>query len=169
MSTFGVWDQAAHQHFFGVSASRKKSFISRLPILLPAFAIACFCAYCRFMCQKITLTGTKSPPSHNTYTLWEKITVHRRPNSAIAFLVSIFSAWTLNTNMARSSWMASLTTVLDAALEQLMLDHNSRSATVRGHIESINILFKLCNFDHPANLSDHTNMCTKIFVARGKE
>ena len=31
--------KAAHQHFFGVSVSRKKSFISRLPILLPAFAI----------------------------------------------------------------------------------------------------------------------------------
>ena len=47
-----------------------------------------------------------------------------------------------------------------------MLDHNSQSATVRGHVESINILFKFRNFDPPANLSDHTNMCTKIFVAR---
>ena len=50
-----------------------------------------------------------------------------------------------------------------------MLDHNSRSATVRGYVESINTLFKLCNFDPPANLLDRTNMCTKIIVAREKE
>ena len=50
-----------------------------------------------------------------------------------------------------------------------MHDHNSRSATVRGYVKSINILFKLCNFDPPANLSDCTNMCTKIIVAREKE
>jgi hypothetical protein len=54
-------------------------------------------------------------------------------------------------------------------MEQLMLDHNSRSAMVRGYIESINTLFKLCNFDPPADLSDCTNMCTKIIVAREKE
>ena len=53
--------------------------------------------------------------------------------------------------------------------EQLMLDHNSRSATVRGYVKSINTLFKLCNFDPPADLSDRTNMCTKIIVAREKE
>jgi hypothetical protein len=53
--------------------------------------------------------------------------------------------------------------------EQLMLDHNSRSATVRGYVESINTLFKLRNFDPPADLSDRTNMCTKIIVAREKE
>ncbi len=50
-----------------------------------------------------------------------------------------------------------------------MLDHNSRSATVRGYVESINTLFKLQNFDPPADLSDRTNMCTKIIVAREKE
>ena len=54
-------------------------------------------------------------------------------------------------------------------MEQLMLDHNSRSATVRGYVESINILFKLRDFDTPADLSDRTNMCTKIIAAREKE
>ena len=53
--------------------------------------------------------------------------------------------------------------------EQLMLNHNSRSATVRGYVESINTLFKLRNFNPPADLSDRTNMCTKIIVAREKE
>ncbi len=53
--------------------------------------------------------------------------------------------------------------------EQLMLDHNSQSAMVRWYIESINTLFKLLNFDPPANLSDRTSMCTKIIVAREKE
>ena len=50
-----------------------------------------------------------------------------------------------------------------------MLDHNSRSATVRGYVKSANILFKLRDFDPPADLSDRTNMCTKIIVAREKE
>ena len=54
-------------------------------------------------------------------------------------------------------------------MEQLMLDHNSRSATVRGYVESVNILFKLGDFDPPADLLDCTNMCTKIIVAREKE
>ena len=54
-------------------------------------------------------------------------------------------------------------------MEQLMLDHNSWPATVRGYAESINILFKLRDFDPPADLSDRTNMCTKIIVAREKE
>ena len=50
-----------------------------------------------------------------------------------------------------------------------MLNHNSWSATVRGYVKSINILFKLRNFDPPADLSDRTNMCTKIIAVREKE
>ena len=59
--------------------------------------------------------------------------------------------------------------VIACFIEQLMLDHNSRSATVRGYVESINTLFKLRSFDPPADLSDRTNMCTKIIIAREKE
>ena len=40
---------------------------------------------------------------------------------------------------------------------------------VHGYVESVNILFKLRDFDPPANLLDCTNMCTKIIVAREKE
>ena len=54
-------------------------------------------------------------------------------------------------------------------MEQLMLDHNSWSATVRRYVESINTIFKLRNFNPPADLSGRTNMCTKIVVAREKE
>ena len=54
-------------------------------------------------------------------------------------------------------------------MEQLLLDHNSRSATVRGYVKSINTLFKLRNVDPPPNLSDRKNVCTKITVAREKE
>jgi hypothetical protein len=50
-----------------------------------------------------------------------------------------------------------------------MLDNNSRSAAVCGYAEAINSLFKLQNFDPPADLSDRTNMCTKIIIAGGKE
>jgi hypothetical protein len=54
-------------------------------------------------------------------------------------------------------------------MEQLMLDHNSRSATVRGYVKAIKILFKLRNFEPPADLSARTNMCTRIIIAREKE
>jgi hypothetical protein len=50
-----------------------------------------------------------------------------------------------------------------------MLDHNSRSATVRGYVEAINTLFRLRQFDIPADLSDRTNICFKIIHAREKE
>ena len=59
--------------------------------------------------------------------------------------------------------------VVACFMEQLMLDHNSRSATVRGYVEAINILFKLWNFKPTADFSDRTNMCTQIIIAREKE
>jgi len=54
-------------------------------------------------------------------------------------------------------------------IEQLMSGHNSRSATVRGYVEAINTLFRLRQFDIPADLSDRTNMCFKIINARERE
>ncbi len=54
-------------------------------------------------------------------------------------------------------------------MEQLMLNHNSRTATVCGYVEAINILLKLWNFKPPADLSDRTNMCAQIIIAREKE
>ncbi len=59
--------------------------------------------------------------------------------------------------------------IIACFIKQLMLNHNSWSATVRGYVKSINILFKLRNFDPPADLSDRTNMCTKIIAVREKE
>lgn len=50
-----------------------------------------------------------------------------------------------------------------------MIDHNSRSATVRGYTDAINTLFRLRNFDVPADLTDRSNMCYKIILAREKE
>jgi hypothetical protein len=50
-----------------------------------------------------------------------------------------------------------------------MLDQNSRSATVRGYVESINTLFRLQDLPIPDDLSDHNNMCTKIILVRDKE
>jgi hypothetical protein len=54
-------------------------------------------------------------------------------------------------------------------VEQLMMDHNSRSATVRGYVEAINTLFRLRHLDPPADLSDRSNMCYKIIGARERE
>ena len=54
-------------------------------------------------------------------------------------------------------------------IERLMMDHNSRSATVCGYAESVNTLFRLRSLPAPADLSDRTNMCTRIILAREKE
>jgi hypothetical protein len=54
-------------------------------------------------------------------------------------------------------------------IEQLIFDHNSFSATVHGYVEAINTLFWLCQFDIPADLSDQSNMCSKIILARKRE
>jgi hypothetical protein len=44
-------------------------------------------------------------------------------------------------------------------IKNLMLDHNSCSATVRGYAKSINMFFRLCNFPIPADFLDR-----KIFA-----
>ena len=54
-------------------------------------------------------------------------------------------------------------------MEKLILDDNSRSATIHGHIDGINKFFQLRNFKPPADLSDQTNMCARILFAREKE
>jgi len=59
--------------------------------------------------------------------------------------------------------------VVACFMEKLILDDNSRSATLRGHIDAINKLFQLHNFKPPADLSDWTNMCARILIAREKE
>ena len=59
--------------------------------------------------------------------------------------------------------------VVACFMEKLILDDNSRSATLRGHIDAINKLFQLRNFKPPADLSDRTNMCARILFAREKE
>jgi hypothetical protein len=59
--------------------------------------------------------------------------------------------------------------VVACFMEKLILDDNSRSATLRGHIDAINKLFELRNFKPPADLSDRTNMCARILFAREKE
>ncbi len=59
--------------------------------------------------------------------------------------------------------------IIACFIERLMLDHNSRSKTVGGYVESINSLFRLCNLSIPANLSNRKNMCAKIITAREKE
>ena len=59
--------------------------------------------------------------------------------------------------------------IIACFIKQLMIDHNSQSATVRGYVESINTLFKLCKFDTPADLTNHAIICSKIILAREKE
>jgi hypothetical protein len=59
--------------------------------------------------------------------------------------------------------------IIACFIEKLMLDHNSQSKTVRGYVESINSLFRLCNLPIPANLSNRMNTCAKTITAQEKE
>ncbi len=54
-------------------------------------------------------------------------------------------------------------------IKQLMIDHSSCSATVWGYIDAINTLFRFWNFNAPADLMDHLNMCYKIVLAQERE
>ncbi len=54
-------------------------------------------------------------------------------------------------------------------IKNLMLDHNSHSATVRGYAESINMLSCLQNFPIPADFLDRNNICTTLISGREKE
>ncbi len=54
-------------------------------------------------------------------------------------------------------------------IENLMLDCNSRSATVQGYAQSINKLFEFRDFPIPANTSDKENMISKLIHMRERE
>jgi hypothetical protein len=52
--------------------------------------------------------------------------------------------------------------IISCFVENLMLDTNCCSKTVKGYVESINTLFKLRGFAIPIDLSDKKNMCTRL-------
>jgi hypothetical protein len=54
-------------------------------------------------------------------------------------------------------------------IKNLMLNHNSRSAMVRGYAKSINMLICLQNFPIPADFLDRNNICTTLISGREKE
>ncbi len=54
-------------------------------------------------------------------------------------------------------------------IKNLMLNHISCSAMVRGYAKSINMLFCLCNFPIPANFLERNNICTILISGRDKE
>ena len=59
--------------------------------------------------------------------------------------------------------------IIACFIKNLMLNHNSRSKTVQGYIESINMLFRLQNFPIPADLSNQANTCAVIISGQEKE
>jgi hypothetical protein len=59
--------------------------------------------------------------------------------------------------------------IIACFIKNLMLDHNSRSKTVQGYVESINTLFQLQEFPILADLSDRANTCTVIISGQEKE
>jgi hypothetical protein len=54
-------------------------------------------------------------------------------------------------------------------IENLMLDCNSRLATVQGYTQSINKLFEYCGLPIPADLSDKENISAKLLHAQERE
>ncbi len=59
--------------------------------------------------------------------------------------------------------------IIACFIKQLMLDHNSQSATIHGYVKAINTLFWLRQFNAPADLTNCSNACSKIILAREKE
>jgi hypothetical protein len=59
--------------------------------------------------------------------------------------------------------------IIACFIKQLMLDCNSCSTTVLGYVDAINTLFHLHHFDIPTDLSDRTNMCSRIILAKERE
>jgi hypothetical protein len=59
--------------------------------------------------------------------------------------------------------------IVSCFIKNLMLDHNSHSATVRGYAKSINMKFCLQNFPIPADFLDRNNICTTLISGREKE
>jgi hypothetical protein len=59
--------------------------------------------------------------------------------------------------------------IIACFIKQLIFNHNSQSATICRYVEAINTLFRLHQFNAPANLTNHSNMCSKIILAREKE
>jgi hypothetical protein len=59
--------------------------------------------------------------------------------------------------------------ILACYIENLIIDCHSRSATVLGYLQAINKLFELRNFPIPADLSDKSNMLSKIIQACERE
>lgn len=53
--------------------------------------------------------------------------------------------------------------------DQLILDHNSRSATVRGYLDALNELFRARGFPLPVNFNDPDNLSNVIFKAWKEE
>ncbi len=54
-------------------------------------------------------------------------------------------------------------------IKNLMRNHNSCSAMVRGYAKSIDMLFCLCNFPILADFLDQNNICTILISGREKE
>ncbi len=54
-------------------------------------------------------------------------------------------------------------------IKNLMLNHNSCSAMVRGYAKSINMLFRLRNFPIPADFLGWKNICSILISGREKE
>jgi hypothetical protein len=53
--------------------------------------------------------------------------------------------------------------------KNLIMDCNSRSATISGYALAVNKLFEMRKYPIPANLADKTNMRSKIIHARERE
>ena len=54
-------------------------------------------------------------------------------------------------------------------IENLMLDCNSRLATVQGYTQSINKIFEYCGFPITADLSDKENISAKLLHTQKRE
>jgi len=86
------------------------------------------------------------------------------------FRQAVYIAWTARMFMADPCGPEiGYQRIVCCFLEQLTRDNNARSATVRGYMESINILFERRNLPIPSDFRDVDNMNVKLFAALEKE
>jgi hypothetical protein len=87
------------------------------------------------------------------------------------FRQAVYLRWAKNMKITEpcGAEQAGYEQIVACFIENLTLNHNSCSATVRGYAKSVNMLFCLCNFPIPADFLNWNNICTILISGREKE
>jgi hypothetical protein len=87
------------------------------------------------------------------------------------FRQAVYVRWAKNMNITKpcGAGQSGYKQIVACFIKNLMLNHNSCSATTRGYAKSINMLFCFCNFLIPEDFLDQNNICIVLISDREKE